>query len=194
MLRGAALSSLSGFRFRIWRLDPLQVQTPGPRDPLRTWDEGRFQLEKPATRTHPTLDVVNLELTTTMPDYSQQADLSESDARRLLSTRPTDDFVATLRRVLKAYRPGGCLTVNQAAELAGMSVRSLQRRLATEGLAFSEIVEEIRAELATEMLETTDRSVNEIANELGYSSRSNFSRAFQRWTGKTPAEFRRDRG
>jgi len=93
--------------------------------------------------------------------------------------------------VLKSYRRGRWLTISQAADLAGVSVRTLQRRLAAEGLAFSELVEEVRAELAGEMLNDTDLSLNEVAKELGYSTLSNFSRAFQRWTGKRPSEFRR---
>jgi len=117
-------------------------------------------------------------------------DMNESEARRLLASCTEEQLVSRLRQVLKACRRGGWLTISQAAELADLSVRSLQRKLAAEGLAYSELVEEVRAELAIEMLETTDVSLNEIAKELGYSNQPNFSRAFQRWTGKTPTEFR----
>ena len=72
-----------------------------------------------------------------------------------------------------------------------MSVRTLQRRLAEEDCVFSELVDEVRAELAVEMLRNTEASLGEIAGETGYSAQTNFIRAFKRWTGKAPTEFRR---
>lgn len=119
--------------------------------------------------------------------------LSKRRARRLLAAPPDDDLVAALRKVLKEYRGARWLTINETAELAGVSVRTLQRKLAAEELSFSELVEQVRAELATEMLTNTDVPLNQIAKELGYSAMPNFSRAFHRWAGKTPSDFRRSR-
>jgi AraC-like DNA-binding protein len=116
---------------------------------------------------------------------------SESEARRLLSDPPNNDFIAALRRVLRTHRRGGWLTINQVAELAGVSVRTLQRKLAAEGRIYSELVDEIRAERAVDLLKNTDVSLVEIAKEVGYSTPSNFARAFERSTGQSPTEFRR---
>ena len=79
------------------------------------------------------------------------------------------------------------------SDLMEMSVRSFQRRLADRGLVYSDLVETARQELATELMADESRTLAEIASELGYSKVSNFSRAFQRWTGKSPTEFRRER-
>jgi len=117
--------------------------------------------------------------------------MSEAAARRLLTAPPNGDLLQALRSVLREYRSGGWLTIDQAAELADSSARSLQRRLALAGSDFSELVEQVRIDLAMELLRDTDISLPEIAQQLGYSSQSNFCRAFQRWTGKTPTEFRR---
>jgi AraC-like DNA-binding protein len=116
--------------------------------------------------------------------------LTKTDARRLLSASRNGNLVAAMRVVLKNYRRGRWLTIRQAADLAGVSVRTLQRRLAAEGSAFSELVEQVRAELADETLKETV-SLKEVAKELGYSTPSNFSRALRRWTGKRPSGFRR---
>jgi AraC-like DNA-binding protein len=62
--------------------------------------------------------------------------------------------------------------------------------LAEEDALFSELVDEVRTELAVEMLKNTEASLAEIANEAGYSGVTSFIRAFRRWTGKTPADFR----
>lgn len=82
------------------------------------------------------------------------------------------------------------MTIRQMAKLAGVSVRTLQRLLAAEGLTFSQLAEQALAELARELLKDSDLTIDQIATQLGYSTPSNFSRAFQRWTGKSPAAFR----
>ena len=119
----------------------------------------------------------------------QVKEFSDADGRRRLSTSQNGNFVAALRLALRSHR---CRrTISQAADLAGVSVRTLQRKLAVEGLTFSELVEQVRTELSSELLKETDLSLNQISKELGYSTVSNFSRAFQHWSGKRPTEYRR---
>ena len=55
---------------------------------------------------------------------------------------------------------------------------------------FATLTDQTRAELAEELLKRKDRSLAEIANELGYTESQNFIRAFKRWTGQTPEQFR----
>jgi AraC-like DNA-binding protein len=73
-----------------------------------------------------------------------------------------------------------------------MHPRTLQRRLAEAGTSFVAELERHRARRAREMLAEGRLSVGEIAFALGYSEPSTFHRAFRRWTGTTPAEFRRE--
>ena len=72
-----------------------------------------------------------------------------------------------------------------------MSVRSLQRRLHESELDFGRLVEEARLELARRMLGDSELKIVEVAAELGYTDSANFTRAFRRWTGVPPREFRR---
>lgn len=81
-------------------------------------------------------------------------------------------------------------TAEEAARAAGMSERTLERRLAERGTSYSEIVEEVLRERAARLLRETDLSVEEIADRLGYSDAANFTRAFRRWTGKPPGAWR----
>ena len=127
-----------------------------------------------------------------MPDKTSESPLSEADAHHLLSACSDDVFVKTLRGVLLRRRRSGWLTINQAAALAGVSARSLQRRLAEQGQTFTQLLDIAKIDLAKQLLRRTDHSLRIIAYELGYSKATNFSRAFQRWTGKTPAQFRRE--
>jgi AraC-like DNA-binding protein len=130
----------------------------------------------------------------------EHEDFGEVDARRLFSEShfsesrcsesQSGEFIEVLRRVLKRHRAGGWLTIMQMADLAGVSVRTLQRRLATDGQTYAQVVDQTRAEIAVELLRDTDRTRGEIAAELGYSEPNNFARAFKRWTGETPDQFR----
>ena len=85
----------------------------------------------------------------------------------------------------------GVPTLSQVAQRLGMSGRTLQRRLAAEGLAYQALVDEARQSLATRLLRRSDYSLAEVAFLTGFSEQSTFGRAFKRWTGQTPRAFRR---
>ncbi|MCQ0988756.1 AraC family transcriptional regulator [Jiella marina] len=96
---------------------------------------------------------------------------------------------ALLRRLTPALSQG----VPQAAEIAhemGMSERTLYRRLAEEGLTFRDVLTEAQSSLAQELLRDSTSSIAEIAFLAGFSEQSTFSRAFKRWVGQAPAQFR----
>jgi AraC-like DNA-binding protein len=68
--------------------------------------------------------------------------------------------------------------------------RTLRRRLADEGTSFMQLREEACRGLACQLLEGTRMPANEIAAQIGYSNPSAFTRAFRRWTGIGPAQWR----
>jgi len=84
----------------------------------------------------------------------------------------------------------GMCTIERCAEKLGLSVRTLQSRLAAEGARFSELVEAQRQTLARAHLADRRLSLDEIADRLGYGEQTSFGRAFKRWTGMTPQQFR----
>jgi len=85
-------------------------------------------------------------------------------------------------------------TPNQGniAESLHISLRSLQRMLNKEETNFKTLLETTRQELALHYIRETHRTLGEITYLLGFSEPSNFTRAFKRWTGKTPAAYRED--
>ena len=99
-------------------------------------------------------------------------------------------LVPILGRIVRTYLPSGGLQVTEAAEILGMSRRSLQRQLFESNTTYRRILEEQRFELARTLLETTDQKIIDIAQLAGYESASNFSRAFRRMAGMTPREHR----
>lgn len=87
----------------------------------------------------------------------------------------------------------GVPTLGYVAAQLGMSSRTLQRRLSEAGLAYQDLVTEARQNLGTQLLSRTDYALAEIAFLTGFSDQSTFTRAFKRWTGLTPASYRRTR-
>lgn len=71
-----------------------------------------------------------------------------------------------------------------------MSLRSFQRQLAKEQLSYSLLIDQIRFETAIRLLQDPSLKLIEIALELGYNDAANFTRAFKRWTGISPSQFR----
>lgn len=86
---------------------------------------------------------------------------------------------------------GGVLSLEGIAKKLATSPRTLKRRLAEEGTTYTELLDELRSKRAMELIMTTDHTLDEIAGRLGYSDVANFSRAFRRWTGRSPGSFRR---
>jgi AraC-like DNA-binding protein len=78
----------------------------------------------------------------------------------------------------------------QVADAMHVSNRTLQRKLKEEGTSFMDLLQDTRLQLARRYLRRRDRSIVETAYLLGFSEPSTFSRAFKRWTGTAPAEFR----
>jgi AraC-like DNA-binding protein len=76
------------------------------------------------------------------------------------------------------------------AQKLGMSERTLARRLAKEGVSFNEVLQELKANLATRYLEQDGMPISKIAWLLGFEEASSFSHACRRWTGKSPRELR----
>ena len=86
--------------------------------------------------------------------------------------------------------PHGKAAVDEIAGQLGLSLRTLERRLRSEGLTFAEILSELRCDLAKRYLREQDLPISKIAWLLGYQDGSAFTHAFKRWTGRTPKEAR----
>ena len=100
------------------------------------------------------------------------------------------DIVGQLRRVLRSLLVTGSGSLDQVAQLFSMHRRTLNRRLRASGTTFQRLVEEMRYEIARQLLEDTRMSVVEIAAALDYADASAFTRAFKRWSGVSSAAWR----
>src|SRR5678816_4387670 len=106
------------------------------------------------------------------------------------TTRDPGEFVPRVLQMVTALAADGYPSIRVVAERLGMSTRTVQRRLGDEGATYVRVVGQARAALARHMLEDATTRVADVAQTLGYSDAGHFSRAFVRWTGITPREFR----
>jgi AraC-like DNA-binding protein len=104
---------------------------------------------------------------------------------------PRQISVDAICRLIDVLLTRGYPTIAQAAQFVGVSPRTFQRLLNVEGVSYAELVERCRYKAACKSLEHTRDSVKDIAAALGYRDASSFTRAFRRWTSRTPREYRK---
>ena len=107
-----------------------------------------------------------------------------------LALRFDNRFSRKVRDALLAQIPEGEPRKSETARLLGMTERTLLRRLRDENTTFQELLDRLREELAFTRLKNSEMTIDEIGASLGFSSSSTFSRAFTRWTGIRPSEWR----
>jgi AraC-like DNA-binding protein len=95
-----------------------------------------------------------------------------------------------VRALLITNLTSGPPGISHVAKQLGMSERTLERRLETEGTTFSDLLDALRRNLATRHLREHETPIADIALLTGFAQSSAFYRAFRRWTGTTPNEYR----
>jgi AraC-like DNA-binding protein len=116
--------------------------------------------------------------------------ITMADLHRASRSEAPLDLADIVREMIRIRLYSDSVDIEHVASHLGIGVRSLQRQLAAENLAFRDLVLQVRAERAMELLHETDVSVTDIAMTLGYSSAAHFTRAFKQTVGFTPSEIR----
>jgi len=125
---------------------------------------------------------------------------NERSAKEFLRTAPESillkykngsSLTARVRRRLRQFLPGTVPDFEELAQQMSITPATMRRRLHEEGESYQSIKDQLRRDLAISYLSHSRRSVMDIALELGFSERSAFHRAFRKWTGASPGEFRR---
>ena len=101
-----------------------------------------------------------------------------------------DNIAQKVRIQIIDHLPSGVPSQKKIAQSLNLSLRSMQRQLHREKTTFKSALEDIRKTLARQYLKDSPRSIGEIAYLLGFSEPSSFVRAFKRWNGKTPSQYR----
>jgi AraC-like DNA-binding protein len=114
--------------------------------------------------------------------------------RQLAETRlerlpPRSQLIDQVRARLKQQCETGAPSLSSIAKQLWMSERTLSRRLRVAGVQFRVLLDEVRRERAAQLLQS-DTSISDIAQQLGFGDATTFGRAFRRWTGASPSEYR----
>ncbi|MBJ7898506.1 MAG: helix-turn-helix domain-containing protein [Cyanobacteria bacterium RI_101] len=113
------------------------------------------------------------------------------DYNLLLASAPPLSFADSLQQVIAPFLKERYPSVQLAANLSQMSVRTLQRRLTEDQLTYSQLVARLRYQKAVQLLGDSRMKIIDIAIELGYQDAAHFTRAFKQWSGMAPQHFRR---
>jgi AraC-like DNA-binding protein len=112
--------------------------------------------------------------------------LARPDSERHNPNGIVHDVQAQIRTQLAEGEPN----LERVSEQLHLTSWTLQRRLGDSGLSFSQLVDKVRRELAQQYLSQAHLPISELALLLGYSEASAFSRAFRRWYGVSPKQWR----
>jgi len=126
---------------------------------------------------------------------------SADDYLNKLLIKYCEEALSNRRRRAKSWRlavenalapllPHGQGRLSEVSTKLGVSIRTLERRLAEEGVSFLDVLDDLRFELAKRYLHEPNLPISEIAWLLGYADPSAFSHSFRRWTGKPPTQVR----
>jgi len=127
------------------------------------------------------------------PELRQALEAEATRQLHALSGLPTDadPRIATLKAYIADKLRDGVPELGVAAQALGTSPRSLQRLLESRKTHYSEIIDEVRRDIALVYLKEQDLSLVDIAIELGFGDQSSFNRAFKRWFNSTPGDYRK---
>ncbi|XCF07276.1 helix-turn-helix domain-containing protein [Tamlana crocina] len=133
-----------------------------------------------------------LEVSTIKADKFIHQFLVERMEQEKSNLNKEDDLLTyEINKILKESMASGIPSIAQVGEYLGVSARTLKRRLAERNLTFRELIQKNQQETATLLLSNSSQSVGEIAFLTGFSEQSAFNRAFKRWTGQAPNEYRK---
>jgi AraC-like DNA-binding protein len=149
----------------------------------------QLQFSQPHTRI--SFDAAYLDLPVVQDEKSVKEFLRVAPQNILVKYKNANSLAAKIRRRLRQLLPGELLDFETLAAELNTTPITLRRRLQEEGESYQSIKDQLRRDLAITYLSHTERSVRDIALELGFAEPSAFHRAFKKWTGTAPGEYRR---
>jgi AraC-like DNA-binding protein len=109
---------------------------------------------------------------------------------QMSDSAPASDLVGSIEQTVRAGLGNYLPSIDETAELAGVSIRTLQNNLKDSNLVYRELTSNVRFEEAKRLLKEGTLYINEIASHLGYNDTSNFNHAFKKWSGVSPKNYR----
>lgn len=116
--------------------------------------------------------------------------LDQAPANLLVKYRDRSSVTDRIRRLLRSKLHDELPSLEDVARTLAMTPQTLSRRLREEGQGFQALKDDLRRDAAIELLQRPDLTLLDIAGQLGFSEASTFHRAFKKWTGVAPGEYR----
>jgi AraC-like DNA-binding protein len=183
-LRRAPLGSMPVFDVLFTHARPARVE-----EYERTFAPGQLCFNQPFNGF--AFDRRHLDLPLPAVDVTLHGVLREYAERVLADLPRSQGFTEKVRSIIVRDLAGGIANATRTAELLHLGRRTLTRKLRQEGTTFSELLDDVRRRAALEYVGRRDLPLAEIAFLLGFSEAAPFHRAFKRWNGQTPVEYRR---
>ncbi len=183
LMRGAYNDNLSPLRLELIRPIP-----PGGDAPFLEYFGCPVIFGCQVVRFHFDLELMRMPLPGASRELAQHHD---QIAQAYVEKLQRGDIVNRVRANIVKGLGSDAFSRSDIAASLSMSASTLQVKLAKHGTSFQKILETTRHELALGYMEQSRLSITEVAFMLGFSDLSNFIRAFKRWTGKSPTEFKR---
>ncbi|HEX6730464.1 MAG TPA: AraC family transcriptional regulator [Pyrinomonadaceae bacterium] len=176
-----------------WRPILIEFQHPKPDDISEHVRLFRCEVKFNATVNRLVFDSSSLALPIARADPGLCRMLDRHAEDLLAKFPPRDTLIENARTIIRKELNGGNPSLERVALKLGLSGRTLQRKLHEQGTSHNNLVDQIRRELATRYLREREMAICGVAYLLGFSEPSSFHRAFKRWTGVTPKEYRAER-
>ena len=146
------------------------------------------KFEQAGNRIYFTADSLNVASSHAEPELLK---LHEQLANEHVAKLEKQDFIAKVNRLIGELLESGNANLETVAERLQIKPRSLRTKLAEVDTNFNQLLADYRCNLAKKLLARTDESIDEIVYLTGFSEPSTFYRAFKRWVGQTPVEYRK---
>jgi len=150
-----------------------QAKVAFGRERYRLWFDARW------------LNLPQVQNTQSLREFLQQA-----PANLLVKYRDRTSVTDRIRRLLRSRLHDELPSLEEVARALAMTPQTLSRRLREEGQGFQALKDHLRRDTAIELLQRPDFTLLDIAAQLGFSEASTFHRAFKKWTGVAPGEYR----
>ena len=165
------------------------VAHPEPECSQKMFDYFRSDIEFDAAQTSLTIARADADLP--LPSANKQIALMHDEMlMKYLIEIKQGDIVQQVKSIILENLPDGTVTDKLVASKLNLSERSLQRRLKEHQTTFRFLLESVREMVAKQYIKNPMNRMSDIAFLLGFSEQSAFSRAFKKWTGKSPVEYR----
>jgi AraC-like DNA-binding protein len=123
-------------------------------------------------------------------EHSSRKILTTEELQRAYGYLDLSKFSNLVKNVILMNLTSSRLSAHYVAQSIGLGVRTMQRRLMVEGETFQSCLDQARLQRAGELLQQTDLTVEQISHHLGYVESNSFRRAFKKWHGISPSDYR----